>query len=380
MKGNGAKRAATGRLTGLVFLVVILAAILAVPDPARANGPSAGGLPAALVFSPQVLDRTSARLAADDPALASALDGLIREADAAMAAPADSVVLKPEPPPGGGLHDYWSLDPGFADMADPCAETFDRMRMRRMARHVLTLALAWKLTGNAEYAGKGTALLWAWCCDSQTRARPHLDRARTRPGSIIGTPAGIMEGRDLIAAAEAACLLATSPAWSGPVDREVRGWFADYLHWLRRSESGRLAAADQGDLGLWHAAQVTAFARLTGNDALARATAEAMRGRMAPPLRSGMELRAMLILAAVAEGTGVDLWHTSGLRGILEALTAGPTATPDGDTDCVPDCADRLLPPDDAPLFHRAALVYKEPRYLDLAGAGADHVRAALAH
>jgi len=376
MTKRGRKGAMSGWLAGPAFLAALLAALLAAPwigpGPARADDPPFGDIPATLVFSPHVLAETMARLAADDPAPVPALRHLIRQADAAMAAPAESVILKPEPPPGGGLHDYWSLDPGFADTADPCAETFDRMRLRRMTRHALTLALAWRLTGETDYAGKGISLLWAWCSDSLTRARPHLDRARMRPGSIVGTPAGIMEGRDLIAAAEAACLLAASPAWSAAVDRAVRGWFAQYLHWLRHSEPGRVAAADPDCLGLWHAAQVASFARLVGNDDLTRATAEAMRTRLAAPPRNDAELRAMLTLAAVAEGAGVDLWHTSGLRGFPENLTAGPTAAP--------DCADRLLPPDDAPLFHRAALVYKEPRYLDLAGAGADHARAGLVH
>ncbi|MFH1913277.1 MAG: alginate lyase family protein [Pseudomonadota bacterium] len=386
---QGRSSVTTTRLAALLGLAAILAAILAAligpwlaAGPAQADGPTQWNGPESLVFSPDVLAGTMARLATDDPALTPALRALIRDADAAMAAPAESVVLKPGPPPGGGLHDYWSLDPGFADTADPCAETFDRMRMRRMTRHVLTLALAWKLTGKEDYAGKGTSLLWAWCSDSMTRARPHLDRARTRPGSIFGTPAGIIEGRDMIAAAEAACLLATSPAWSGPVDQAVRGWFADSLHWLRHSEPGRLASADQGCLGLWYAAQVAAFARFTGDADLARATAEGVRQRIAAligpdiPAPDRLTLRAMLTLAAVAEGAGVDLWHTTGLREMLDARAAGPKDTAPVDT----DCADRLHPPDDAPLFHRAAMVYKEPRYHDLASPAADHARAGLAH
>ncbi|WP_285907182.1 alginate lyase family protein [Pseudodesulfovibrio pelocollis] len=373
---EGRKRAAIGRLAGLVLPLAFLAAPWLAPGPALAEDPALVETPATLVFSTDVLNGTMARLAARDPVLTPALRALIRDADAAMAAPAESVVLKPGPPPGGDLHDYWSLDPAFADTTDPCADTYDRLRMRRMADHALTLALAWRLTGETDYAGKGTALLWAWCCDSLTRARPNLDHGRTRPEGGQGSPTGIIETRDMIAAAEAACMLATSPAWSAAVDRAVRGWFTEYLHWLRHSEPGRLAAADRGSLGLWHTAQVAAFARFTGDDDLARATAESLRQRMAAQPRTGTELRAMLILAAVAEGAGVDLWHATGLRGGLDALAAGPRDTAPADA----DCADRLRPPDDTPLFHRAALVYKEPAYCDLAGPTADHARARLAH
>lgn len=374
MAGRGSAMAA--RLTGLLVLAALLTPWL-VPAPAQSDGPAPGDIPATMVFSPSVLAATQARLADGDPALGPPLRALVRDADAAMAAQAESVVLKPAPPPGGDLHDYWSLAP--ASGPDPCDGDFDRLRMRRMARHALTLALAWRLTGKEDYAGKGTALLWAWCCDSQTRARPALTHARSLPGADRGSHTGIIEGRDMIAAAEAACLLATSPAWSAAVDRAVKAWFADCLHWLRGSEFGRLAAADAGGLGMWHAAQVAAFARFVGDDELARATAEGARPRMAALLAPGtpapdrLTLRAMLTLAAVAEGAGADLWHATGLRRALAAGRPGVEAD-------VGDCADRLYPPDDAPLFHRAAMVYKEPAYRDLAGQTPPHARAWLAH
>lgn len=374
MSVAGRSRILAAQLVARSAGLLLLAALLA---PWLAPGSGRAGEPAAIVFSPEVVARTRARALAGDPTLMPALNALIRDADAAMVAPAQAVVLKPGPPPGGDLHDYWSLDPDAAQGgsgADPCSATYDRMRLRSMARDSLTLAQAWHLTGNADYAGKGTALLWAWCCDSLTRTRPAMTHAHARPGASVGSPngspagipTGIMETRDLIDAAEAACLLASSPAWSVPVDRAVRGWFADYLHWLRSSEFGRQAAADQGCLGLWRDAQVAAFALFVGDPALTRSTVEGSGQRMAAmtmpgrPAPSRFALRAMLTLAAVGERAGVNIWSRDSLRQAMDrARTDSPCAF-------APDCADRLAPPDLAPLLLRAAMAFQEGRYGEL--------------
>lgn len=381
MSVAGWSRAPFARPAALLRLAALLAALLALwitPEPGRA------GEPPAIVFSPEVVARTRTRVLAGDPTPMPALRTLIQDADAAMAAPAQAVVLKPAPPPGGDLHDYWSLAPDAAQESDPCADTYDRLRLRRMTRDSLTLAQAWHLTGKADYAGKGTALLWAWCCDSLTRARPDMTYAHARPGSGYGSHTGIIESRDLIDAAEAACLLADSPAWSAAVDRAVRGWFGGFLHWLRSSESGRLAAADQGCLGLWRDAQVAAFALYTGDSALARTTVADSLARMTAmtaqgnPAPGASALRAAITLAAVAERAGLPVWDQAPLRRILDTARPGPL--PDCTRACAPDCADRLAPTDLAPFLLRAASACREPRYRELAGNISPDSRALLFH
>ncbi|MBV1773894.1 MAG: alginate lyase family protein [Pseudodesulfovibrio sp.] len=381
----GRSRAPCARLAGLLRLTAFLAAFLAAllaPWPAPVA--SLAGEPPTIVFSPEVLARTRAQVLAGDPALMPALSALIRDADAAMAAQAQAVVLKPGPPPGGDLHDFWSLAPDAAQDSDPCADTYDRLRLRRMARDSLTLAQAWHLTGNADYAGKGTALLWAWCCDSLTRARPAMTYAHARPADItgnhIGSHTGIIEARDLIDAVEAACLLADSPAWSRAVDRAVKGWFGEFLRWLRGSEFGRQAAADQGCLGLWRDAQVAAFALFVGDGALARDTVEGSCQRMAAmtisgrPAPSGFALRAMLTLAAVGERAGVNIWGHDSLGRAMEGVR------PDSPCSHAPDCADRLVPPDLTPLLLRAAMALQGPRYGELVEELPQDSRARLFH
>jgi hypothetical protein len=373
MPGAG-RAAAAGRTRPPVIppSALLLAALLVLVAPAALAGTShADDLPTTITLSPRIMVRTKAAVLARDPALMPALNALVSQADAAMHGPAQAVVLKPGPPPEGDLHDYWSPDPDWPT-ASPCAETYDRLRLRRMSRDALTLALAWYLTGNADYAGKGTALIWSWCCDSQTRTRPDMAHAHARPGEPRGRASGIIETRDLIPVVEAARILALSPAWSPAVARATKAWFTSYLHWLRTSDFGREESGAPGCHGLWYDAQVAAFALFANDMDLVRVAVDSTRARLAEadghgtPAPCPASLRAMLTLAAVAEQAGLDLWREPVLRHALEGIRSGAaTACRAG---CEPDCADLQYPPDDAPLFHRTAMVYKEPQGREISG------------
>ncbi len=71
----------------------------------------AGKLPDTIIFSPEVMAKTKQRILERDPLLKPAYDALIKEAERAVTAPAESVILKPSPPSGEKQHTYWSLDP-----------------------------------------------------------------------------------------------------------------------------------------------------------------------------------------------------------------------------------------------------------------------------
>ena len=88
-----------------IFLSVILTFMLA--------GQAFAGqkLPGSIVLSPAVLHETRQRVFDLDPALMPAYDALIKDADRAINAPAEAVILKATPGPSGDLHDYWSLSP-----------------------------------------------------------------------------------------------------------------------------------------------------------------------------------------------------------------------------------------------------------------------------
>ncbi|MBC15447.1 MAG: hypothetical protein CL942_00190 [Desulfovibrio sp.] len=360
--------------------------------------------PKTIVLSPHVLQTAKERTLQRDPEIMEAYQQLLIDADNALDAPVESVVLKPTPPPKGDLHDYWSLAPDWwpNDKAfhsipyvhrpgerNPEADSdrFDYARMERGTRHAITLAQAWYMTGNEEYAGKGTALIWAWLCDSATRMEPNLQFAHMRPGKRAGrwiaSPTGITETRLLISIADAARLLEPSRAWSAAVSNKFEAWFEDYVDWLQRSPQGRQVSAMEDANGTWFDAQLTVFAMLIGKDNLARSIVGTVTPRriewliqpdgsmphvmsQADPLEATLlNLEAFHTLAAAGESLGIDLWHWRSGAGVplKDALDHAMTRL-EQNTELTEDEKNfhllRL-----SPLLHRAAVVYKDDRYLD---------------
>ncbi len=357
--------------------------------------------PDTIILSPEALVKAKQRVHSRDARIMPAYKQLIAQADRAMTAPAESVVLKPGPPPGGDMHDYWSLSPEWwpnpnTPTGEPYLhrpgernpeaddEKYDRNRMRRMSSDALTLALAYYLTGSEEYAGKGTALIWSWCCDSVTKSRPSMEFAHSRPGVTSGHYSGIIETRDLIKVAEAARLLEPSYAWSKVVTKKTTKWFNEYLKWMETSQFGRLESNTNNNHAVWYATQLAVFALYTGQDSLAQSILGTAVPRfityMITPdgsmphelkrsnslLNTLSTLEAFFILAAVGERVGIDIWNWqdaggSSLKAALEyaaPFLSKKKTWPHGETGAY----DPFL---FTPLFHRAALVYKDKRYLE---------------
>ena len=365
------------------------------------NAAHARKLPNTIVLSPEALKETKQRILERDPALMPAYKALLKQAGAAMLHPAESVILKPSPPPGGDKHDYWSLDPQWWPNSEarnglpyiqrdgehnPEAdlEKYDRSRLSRMAQDALTLALAYYITGSEEFAGKGTALIWSWCCDSVSRTNPSMDYAHSRPGSTEGHHTGIIETRDLIKVVDAARLLEPSQAWSKAVSRKVEKWFTQYATWLRSSSFGKKEANENNQHGIWYDAQLAVFASFTGQRTVARSIVgtNGTRRLIFQMERNGalpaeldrarsrystfLTLEAFFVLAAVGDRVGIDLWNWADISGV--SIRKGF------------DFAARYVASDEpwpfggigaydpfvfTPLFHRAAMVYKDDRYIE---------------
>ncbi|MBI9081554.1 MAG: alginate lyase family protein [Pseudodesulfovibrio sp.] len=382
-------------VSGRTLLSVALLLLIAVQANAGRN------LPDTIVLSPEVLYENRQRVFELDPALMPAFDKLISEAELAVNAPAEAVVLKPGPGPGNDMHDYWSIAPYWwpnpktpdglpyvhrDGERNPEADSdkYDRMRMHRMSRDALTLALAWYLTGNEQYAGKGTGLIWSWCIDSVTRTNPNMQHAQARPENSEGQHSGIVETRDLIRVIDAARILEPSHSWSTVVTRKLTAWFSEYAKWLRHSDFGKQEASSPNNHGTWFDAQLAVYAMYTGDTDFARSmilTTYQRRivrqinpdgsmprelERTRPRHYTFFNLEALFVLAAVAERLDIDLWHETDTKGpsIRKAFDfAAPYIDPkkpwpNGKTGAFNPFAF-------TPLFHRAAVVYKDGRYLE---------------
>ncbi len=359
------------------------------------------GQPDTIVLSPQVLAETKKRVLEKDPALMPAYKTFMADAANVLLTPIQPVIFKPFPPPGGSLHDYWSLDPEWwpnnhtpdglpyvhlngkrnPQLTD---EQYDRGRLRQTAANALTLALAYYMTGDEEYAGKGTAVIWAWCCDSVTRMKPVMDYAHYRPGDSAGHHSGIIETRDLIKIIDAVRLLEPSPAWSKAVAQKVTKWFSDYVDWLQKSPFGRLEANSPDHHGTWFDAQLAVFTLSIGRENDARTIVENVlprrirrqikaNGSMPQELQRArsrystfLNLKAFFILACVGERLNMDVWNRADPDGasIRSALDFAAPAIA-GDSPWSHGKTGTYDPFDFTALFHRAALVYKDDGYID---------------
>ena len=333
----------------LLLLGLLVPAVL----PARADEPQ----PAYFAAPPGALAAVKARLAAQDAALEPALAALVKAADKAGRSAPLSVMDKGKTPPSGDKHDYMSQAPYFwPDPAKPDGlpyirhdgkvnpesrrdELFDHNRMGRMAGNVETLALAYYFTGKETYAEKAAADLRGWFLDPATHMNPNLQFAQAVPGENTGRGTGILEGRAVSEAADAAQLLAGSPAWTAADRAAFKAWLETYLNWLLTSQPGHAEAAAKNNHGTFYDVQAVELALVLGKTDLAKQIAETAKmkriGRQIEPdgrqpleltrtasfSYSHFNLEAAYSLATMAEHAGVDLWHVKLANG-QDALAA----------------------------------------------------------
>ena len=301
------------------------------------------------------LSQSKARLANKDAALAPALARLRREADKALTEGPFTVTAKTRVPPSGDKHDYLTLAPyWWPDPTKPDGLPYirrdgetnpeskrdtDNPALNAMASAVETLALAYYFTGEAKYAERAALLLRVWFIEKATRMNPNYEYAQAVLGRNDGRGAGLIDARRLIQVVDAAGLLAGSKAWTPTDQQALQDWFRAFVKWMQSSANGKEEAAARNNHGTWYAADLAAFALFIGDEALARTTVEGVKARIGwqvePDGRQPLEiartrgvsyslfnLQALLMVAAIGEKVGVDLWNyqTKDGRGVRRAL------------------------------------------------------------
>ncbi len=213
---------------------------------------------------------------------------------------------------------------------------------------------------------------------------PHLNFAQAVPGVNTGRGTGIIEGRRLAEAADAAGLLAGSAAWTPEDDQALRAWLETYLNWLLTSKPGRDEAAARNNHGTFYDVQAMRLALVLNKSDLAKQIAEAAKQKriavqIEPDGRQPLELErtasfsysrfnleALFALATMADHVGVDLWN--------DKLTNGRNALPLALDFLLPYVASpkkkwpyeqikQVSHDDFGPLLRQAAVVYGEPKY-----------------
>jgi len=331
--------APAARLASILCGLALAGCLPAAPGPTPSPGPASG--PRTVILDGAELVAVRGRLRAGDPMLRAALAKLTASADRQLAAGPWSVMDKPQVPPGGDRHDYYSQsiyawpNPATADglpwvtrdgERNPTAAEFgDAHEWSGLVGAAHALALAWFYTGDARYPAHAAELLRAWFVTPATRMNPNLLYAQRTPGVARSAPGGIIDFADIGLVVDAVALLEGSAAWTAADDRGMRSWLSRYLDWLRRSPEGTTEAAAANNHSSWYDAQAAAIAVLLGRSDVAAEALARGRAHVASQLRpdgsqpleqaratswsySVYNLRALARLAAATRAAGPNLW------------------------------------------------------------------------
>ncbi|MCC5940049.1 MAG: alginate lyase family protein, partial [Balneolaceae bacterium] len=184
------------------------------------------------------------------PHLIEEYDLLIEGADRFLSHNFRYVTEKPQVPAGGSINDYvsisryWHPDSTGAHtiyrdgVTNPMVEQFDRPKLAEMSSGVYTLALAYYLSKNEDYAEKASEILKKWFFEPYSRMNPNMDFAQVRlgvPDTGGGGSPGIIDANDFIQVVDAVSLLYDSNSWSGNNHIELKEWFYHFSRWIIRN-------------------------------------------------------------------------------------------------------------------------------------------------
>ncbi|MES2180172.1 MAG: alginate lyase family protein [Gemmatimonadota bacterium] len=299
--------------------------------------------PPTIVWRGELLARSKALVASNDPSSRAAFAKLQRDAKQQLDAPIVAVTDKKSLlPPSGDKHDYFSLspywwpDPAKADglpyirrdgETNPeSKKDLDRPRLGAMVDNVGTLAFAYYFTGDERYAIRAGKQLRAWFLDADTRMTPHLHYGQLVRGNPKERGSAIIDTHNFIDVVDAAQLLLGSNGWTTTDHEALRAWMKQYNTWLLESDNGKDEWDAPNNHGSWYAAQTATLALFSGDTSRVRSIVSDAKARIGAQIKpdgqqpvelertrsmhySGFNADALSRLAEVGRWVNVDLWH-----------------------------------------------------------------------
>ena len=194
----------------------------------------------------------------------------------------------------GGPHDYFSEgDYWWPDAKNPGGpyvrrdgfsnpQNFNdhREALIRLSLIVPSLTAAWVLTKQKKYADHAGVHLRAWFVDPATKLNPNLEHAQAIFGINKGRGTGIIDTLHLVEVARAATLL-TAATGIDP-SQQIKGWFAEYLDWMRTAKNGIEERDAKNNHGTCWVLQAGEFARFTNNEEVMHWCRERFRTTLVP--------------------------------------------------------------------------------------------------
>lgn len=260
--------------------------------------------------------------------------GILQAADGFLGLKPPSVIDKAVLPPSGDKHDYLTPAPygqvdgvRLPEADDP--RRSNRPHFQTFADQLVTLALAYEISGDRRYARQGALCARAWFLDPSTQMTPHTRYAQLRAdGSLNFT--GIVEFRDLWAVTDGLRILTAAEAISQAEHGEIQNWLRQFRDNWMWSKGGERAATAQNNIGVVNDLVIAAISAFLGdvptsvwilNSAPLRlqsqielyGTQPAELSRTRPLHYSLFSLQLWSNLAKLGRSTGiVDLWQCGG--------------------------------------------------------------------
>ena len=231
-------------------------------------------------MAPKDEDKNPGAFAVGNEALATTK--LLERAESYLAQPPVPITSATSERSQGGPHDfysegdYWWPDPDKPDgpyiqrdgKTNPDNFVAHRQAMRRLNEWVSALVAAYQLTGQRRFADHAMAHLNAFFLDPATLMNPSLLYAQAIKGKVSGRGIGIIDTIHLIEVARAIEVLAGRGYLKGEQLTGLKEWFGAYATWMNTHPYG-LKEKDHGNNhSTWWAAQMAAFAHLTGSEQL----------------------------------------------------------------------------------------------------------------
>lgn len=196
----------------------------------------------------------------------------------------------------GGAHDfysegdYWWPDPTNPGgpyirkdgLTNPDNFVAHRKSLLRFAQIVGSLGSAYQITGDIAFAKAAKPHLLAWFVHEDTRMNSNLNYAQAISGITEGRGIGIIDTVHLVEVALAIEHIEQSGIFKDEELRAIKQWFTNYNLWLTTHPFGSAEKNNGNNHSVTWALQVTAFARVTGNEATVASMREFFKNTLLP--------------------------------------------------------------------------------------------------
>lgn len=171
--------------------------------------------------------------------------------------------------------DYWWPDPDNPSgpyirrdgLSNPDNFSDHRKAMQDLAVAVSSLTAAYHYTRDTAYSNKALHCLEVFFLDSLTMMNPHMLYAQAIQGRHTGRGIGLIDGIHLIEVTVAIQRLQDAGVIATSMYEELQRWFFSFSEWMTTHPYG-IEERDHGNNhSTWWAAQLAAYANLTGSEA-----------------------------------------------------------------------------------------------------------------